>query len=110
MSLQQHGDQWLLRVADDGVGIDLAKRHNPTAHGLVSMRERTNALGGEFSIQGKAGRGTVVEIRRAGREEIAVTGTEGRPRRAVAQLAIAVALAAATPRGIVRSTSDFAAA
>ncbi|MET0919209.1 MAG: CHASE3 domain-containing protein [Burkholderiales bacterium] len=63
VSLKQHGDQWLLRIADDGIGIDLAKRHNPTAHGLVSMRERTNALGGEFSIQGKAGRGTVVEIR-----------------------------------------------
>ncbi len=63
VSLKQRGEHWLLRVADDGVGIDLAKRHNPTAHGLVSMRERTNALGGEFSIQGRAGRGTVVEIR-----------------------------------------------
>ncbi len=63
VSLKQHGAQWLLRIADDGIGIDLAKRHNPTAHGLVSMRERTNALGGEFSIQGKAGRGTIVEIR-----------------------------------------------
>ena len=63
VSLRKDEGQWLLRVADDGVGIDLAKRHNPTAHGLVSMRERTNALGGEFSIQGKTGRGTVVEIR-----------------------------------------------
>ncbi len=63
VSLQRNGDFWLLRIADDGVGIDVAKRHNPTAHGLVSMRERAHALGGEFSIQGKAGRGTVVEIR-----------------------------------------------
>ncbi len=63
VSLQQHANHWLLRIADDGVGIDLSKRHNPTAHGLVSMRERANALGGEFSIQGGAGRGTVIEVR-----------------------------------------------
>jgi signal transduction histidine kinase len=63
VSLKQSGDQWLLRIADDGVGIDLSKRHNPTAHGLLSMRERANALGGEFSIQGSGGRGTVVEVR-----------------------------------------------
>jgi signal transduction histidine kinase len=63
VSLQKDGDQWILRIADDGVGFDVAKRHNPTAHGLLSMRERARALGGDFSIQGHAGRGTVVEIR-----------------------------------------------
>ena len=63
VSLQRDGDQWVLRIADDGAGIDTAKRHNATAHGLVSMRERARALGGEFSIQGQAGRGTVVEVR-----------------------------------------------
>jgi signal transduction histidine kinase len=63
VSLKQVGDEWLLRIADDGVGIDLGKQHNPTAHGLVSMRERANALAGQFSIQGRAGRGTVVEVR-----------------------------------------------
>jgi signal transduction histidine kinase len=63
VSLQRDGDHWVLRIADDGIGIDKAKQHNPTAHGLVSMRERARALGGEFSIQGQSGRGTVVEIR-----------------------------------------------
>ena len=63
VSLQRDGDHWVLRIADDGVGIDTAKQHNPTAHGLVSMRERARALGGDFSIQGRPGRGTVVEIR-----------------------------------------------
>ena len=63
VSLQQDGDHWVLRIADDGVGIDTAKRDNATAHGLLSMRERARALGGAFSIQGQPGRGTVVEIR-----------------------------------------------
>jgi signal transduction histidine kinase len=62
VSLQRVGERWILRVADDGVGIDTSVRHNPTAHGIVSMRERVRALGGEFSIQGQRGRGTVVEI------------------------------------------------
>ena len=63
VSLLRGGDHWVLRIADDGIGIDRSNRHNPTAHGLVSMRERARALGGEFSIQGHPGRGTVVEIR-----------------------------------------------
>ena len=62
VSLLREGDRWVLRIADDGVGIDTSARHNTTAHGLVSMRERVRALGGEFSIQGRAGRGTVVEV------------------------------------------------
>ena len=63
VSLQRDGDHWVLRIADDGVGIDTTKPHNATAHGLLSMRERAHALGGTFSIQGQPGRGTVVEIR-----------------------------------------------
>lgn len=69
--LQRDGDYWLLRIADDGIGIDMGKRHNPTAHGLLSMRERMRALGGEFSIQGRAGRGTVIEIRAPIEKELA---------------------------------------
>jgi signal transduction histidine kinase len=63
VSLQRDGELWVLRVADDGIGIDTSRPHNATAHGLLSMRERARALGGEFSIRGQSGRGTVVEIR-----------------------------------------------
>ena len=63
VSLLRDEDHWVLRIADDGVGIDTEKQHNATAHGLVSMRERARALGGKFSVQGQAGRGTVVEVR-----------------------------------------------
>jgi signal transduction histidine kinase len=62
VSLLRERDRWVLRIADDGVGIDTSARHNPMAHGLVSMRERVRALGGEFGIQGRPGRGTVVEV------------------------------------------------
>ncbi len=55
VSLLRDGDRWMLRIADDGVGIDTSTRHNTTAHGLVSMRERARALGGEFTVQRPAG-------------------------------------------------------
>jgi signal transduction histidine kinase len=62
VSLLRAGERWTLRIADDGVGIDTSRPHNSTAHGLVSMRERARALGGEFSARGQSGRGTVVEV------------------------------------------------
>jgi signal transduction histidine kinase len=65
VSLQRERDHWILRIADDGIGIDLAKPQHSTGHGLLSMRERARALGGEFLIRGEAGHGTVVEIKLA---------------------------------------------
>ena len=62
VSLLRGGDHWTLRIADDGVGMDTSAPHNNTAHGLVSMRERARALGGEFTVRGQPGRGTVVQI------------------------------------------------
>ncbi len=63
VSLQRNAELWVLRIVDDGLGFDMAQPNNPTAHGLLSMRERVRALGGEFSIKGQPGRGTVIEIR-----------------------------------------------
>jgi signal transduction histidine kinase len=98
VSLHRDGDQWVLRVADDGVGIDMAKRHNPTAHGLVSMRERARSLGGDFSIQGRPERGTVVEIRVPVRTEPAGQApSPAAPAAPVAPVA-PVARAAITPK------------
>jgi len=62
VSLRRDGDRWHLRVRDDGVGIDLAKQHNPTSHGLTSIRERARALGGEARFSGGPGEGTTVEV------------------------------------------------
>ena len=63
MSLQRDGGHGVLRIADDGVGIDTATQPLATARGLLSMRERARTLGGEFSSRGQTGRGTIVEVR-----------------------------------------------
>ena len=62
VALARDGERWHLSVHDDGVGIDLAKQHNPTSHGLTSIRERARALGGEARFSGGPGLGTTVEV------------------------------------------------
>ena len=57
-----NGDGTLLRIADDGSGFD--PRHTRVGgFGLVSMRERTEALGGRFRLSSEAGGGTSIEVR-----------------------------------------------
>jgi signal transduction histidine kinase len=62
VSLDRDGERWHLRIFDDGVGIDLAKQHHPTSHGLISIRERVRALGGELRFAGGPGMGTTVDV------------------------------------------------
>jgi signal transduction histidine kinase len=57
-----NGNGTLLRIADDGSGFDT--RHTRVGgFGLVSMRERTEALGGRFKLSSDAGEGTRIEVR-----------------------------------------------
>ncbi len=63
VSLRRDDDSWVLRVADDGVGLDSAQPRDRTGFGLLTMRERVRALGGEFSIHGRPGQGTVIDVR-----------------------------------------------
>ena len=59
------GDGLHLRVADDGVGFDPEAVPRPSetgGFGLVSMRERARALGGELRIRSQPGSGTSVEV------------------------------------------------
>jgi len=49
----------VLAIADDGCGI---KFDAPKGLGVQGMQERVQALGGEFRLDGAAGRGTVVGI------------------------------------------------
>jgi signal transduction histidine kinase len=63
LSLRRDGEAWVLRIADDGIGLNRERPQNPTGYGLLAMRERARALGGDFSIQGSPGQGTVVEVR-----------------------------------------------
>jgi two-component system sensor histidine kinase UhpB len=48
-----------LMVRDDGQGID---PDAPPGFGLIGMQERVQALGGDYRVEGAAGRGTCVRI------------------------------------------------
>jgi signal transduction histidine kinase len=49
-----------LEVADDGIGIPPERLQGTASLGLVGMRERALACGGEFSITGQPNLGTTV--------------------------------------------------
>jgi signal transduction histidine kinase len=51
-----------LRVSDDGDGFDVAAPRSNQSHGLTSMRERTESLGGRFTISSARGTGTTIEV------------------------------------------------
>jgi signal transduction histidine kinase len=51
-----------LRVTDDGSGFDPSQPRAESSYGLISIRERTESLGGEFRLSSEPGRGTSVEI------------------------------------------------
>jgi len=63
--LQRHDSNWVMTVTDDGVGLDTAssasarRRHGL---GMMTMRERTQAVGGHFEIGGARGSGTRVKV------------------------------------------------
>lgn len=59
--LVREGDYLVLEVADNGQGIPEQIRVG--AFGLVSMRERAMAFGGEFAIESATGQGTRIRVR-----------------------------------------------
>jgi signal transduction histidine kinase len=51
-----------LRVTDNGIGFDAAKV--PAGHmGLGTMRQRTEALGGDYTVESHPGKGTTITVR-----------------------------------------------
>jgi signal transduction histidine kinase len=52
----------LFRVTDDGGGFDPAVDGAPGTFGLVSMRERAEAIGASFVVQSAPGEGSIVEV------------------------------------------------
>jgi PAS domain S-box-containing protein len=61
VSLTQRDGHVTLRVSDDGVGFDPASTPDLGHVGLLEMRERMRALGGELRISSSHGQGTVIE-------------------------------------------------
>ncbi|MCX4909866.1 GAF domain-containing sensor histidine kinase [Streptomyces sp. NBC_00878] len=63
VALEKRGPGAVLRVTDDGSGFEptatrLAGRHL----GLVSMRDRTNGVGGTLTVESAPGKGTTIEM------------------------------------------------
>lgn len=59
---------WELAVADDGVGMEQhPELYASEGFGLSSMRQRANAIGGEWNIESRPGAGTRVSVRLAKR-------------------------------------------
>ncbi len=52
-----------LRVSDDGVGFDPARAARSGRIGLLSMKERAEAIGASLEVRSAPGQGTSVEVR-----------------------------------------------
>jgi two-component system sensor histidine kinase UhpB len=63
LRLERAGNEALLRVADDGIGVAGAARARPGSFGLRGISERVLMLGGSVMVTGEPGHGTTVEAR-----------------------------------------------
>lgn len=65
VSLWKRKNRLKLKIEDNGVGFDpdcgLSASDPLSGNGLVSIRERTEISGGDFSLSSRPGKGTVVE-------------------------------------------------
>ncbi len=53
----------MMRISDKGVGFVPGRSGEAAGFGMNTMRERAEAVGGEFSIQSRSGKGTVLTVR-----------------------------------------------
>lgn len=59
------GHHLKMKITDDGIGFDAGKLRAIPAHqglGLMNMAERTESIGGRFSIKSKMGKGTEITV------------------------------------------------
>ena len=61
ITLWRDGSELAMSISDDGVGLTPAHERG---FGMVTMRERAEALDGRFSAEALTGRGTRVSVRR----------------------------------------------
>ena len=54
---------WVLRVTDDGIGMNQHSDSSTEGFGLISMRQRALAIGGEWQLESQPGQGTRVSVR-----------------------------------------------
>jgi signal transduction histidine kinase len=64
VKLELNADQGdcIVTLADDGQGFDADSPQFRWSHGLMGMRQRAEALGGQLQLQSKVGRGTTLRV------------------------------------------------
>jgi signal transduction histidine kinase len=62
VSLGVEGDSAMLRIEDDGLGFDAARRLGGGHFGLANIRDRAAALGGTLTIESGSGIGTRIIV------------------------------------------------
>jgi signal transduction histidine kinase len=65
ISMTEQAAHWELAVADDGIGMQAQpeERYADQGFGLMNMRDRTRAIGGEWSLESGPGLGTRISVR-----------------------------------------------
>ncbi len=56
------GDDLVLAITDNGIGLPAADRQHPGHHGLANMRARAGRVGARLDIESSPGRGTRIAI------------------------------------------------
>jgi signal transduction histidine kinase len=62
LALTSDSERFLLLLIDDGQGMKLNDARFRWSHGLAGMRQRVQALGGQFAIESAPGAGTTLRI------------------------------------------------
>ena len=67
VSLENEGEETVVRVEDDGIGFDPSRLLREPGHiGLESMKERASEIGARLAVRSSPGHGTTVTIRLPG--------------------------------------------
>jgi two-component system, NarL family, sensor histidine kinase UhpB len=61
IELDQTNEQCTIKMQDNGIGIAGARRHRPGL-GMVTMRERAQAIGGRFDVHSVPASGTQISV------------------------------------------------
>lgn len=62
LRLTMEGDACRFTLSDDGRGFDAADPRFRWSHGIMGMRQRVRALGGQFEIESAPGAGTTLRV------------------------------------------------
>lgn len=64
LEIKQRREELYVRIEDDGIGFESDdQQNNKASYGLKTMKERSEELGGTFTIRSKKGQGTYIYIR-----------------------------------------------